>query len=375
MNASDRVRLVDLRRQLEPLAPDLEEIASRVIRSGWFLFGKETQEFERAFADWLDIEHVVGCANGTDAVTLALESLGVGEGDMVITVPNTAFPTACAISRTGATPVFVDIDKDTWLMDIDGAAGTVDERTKAIIPVHLYGFAVDVPTLREKLPGGVAIVEDCAQAHGAKLAGRHVGAFSDMAAYSFYPTKNLCAFGDAGAVATGDARLADRARALRFYGQERRDHHTDIGMNSRVDEIQAAFLRFELEHHLDGWVSRRRQIAARYDSELDPRLYRRPSRHADSDPSYHLYVVMVEERDAFRRFLDSEGIDTAVHYPVPIPQQPAYRSLGRSRGDFPHAEALADRIVSLPVAPHLTEPEVERVIRACDRFARTGGGR
>jgi hypothetical protein len=351
---------------------DLEEAARRVIHSGWFLFGKETERFEKDFASRLGIEHVVSCANGTDAIILALESLGVGEGDTVVTVPNTAFPTACAITRAGATPVFVDIDAETWLMDVKKAAEIVDEKTKAIVPVHLYGHVADVPSLRKLLPQGIHIVEDCAQAHGATLNGKHVGSLSDTAAFSFYPTKNLCALGDAGAVATGSAHYAERARALRFYGQERRDYHTSVGLNSRMDEIQAAFLSLELKY-LDQWVSRRREIARRYDGELDSRVYKRPAPLAGTSPSYHLYVVMVDRRDEFRRFLDREGIETGIHYPVPISCQPAYSHLGYSRGDFPHAEALADRIVSLPIAPHLTDGEAERVIAACDRFARSGG--
>jgi dTDP-4-amino-4,6-dideoxygalactose transaminase len=374
MSADNRIKLVDLSRQLKPLMHDLEAAASRVIRSGWFLFGRETERFEKAFASWLGIEYVIGCANGTDAITLALEGLGIGEGDKVITVPSTAFPTACAITRAGAIPVFVDIDSETWLMDISKAAGAVDESVKAIVPVHLYGHVSDVPSLRKAIPESVCIIEDCAQAHGATLDGKHVGSFSSIAAFSFYPTKNLCALGDAGAVATASERSAERVRALRFYGQEKRDHHTSVGMNSRIDEIQAALLALELDY-LDAWVSRRREIASRYQSQLDPQIYRKPSILQGSNPSYHLYVVMVEERDAFRRFLDSEGIDTGVHYPVPIPHQPAYGSLDYSRGDFPHAELLADRIVSLPVAPHLTDSEVDRVIAACDRFAKTGGSR
>jgi dTDP-4-amino-4,6-dideoxygalactose transaminase len=374
MGVSDRVRLVDLSRQLQPLMQDLEKAVSNVISSGWFLLGKETERFEKAFASWIDIEHVVGCANGTDAITLALETLGVDQADKVVTVANTAFATACAITRARTTPVFVDIDKETWLIDVNKAAEVIDENVKAIIPVHLYGHVADVPSLRKALPDRIFIVEDCAQAHGARLNGKHVGSFSDIAAYSFYPTKNLCALGDGGAVATRNASYGQKARALRFYGQDRRDHHIDVGMNSRIDEIQAALLTLELDH-LDRWVNRRREIASRYDKALDSRVYGRPLMLQDSSPSYHLYVIKVDERDRFRQFLDSEGIDTGVHYPVSIPFQPAYSHLKYSRGDFPHAEHLADRIVSLPVAPHLTDSEVDRVISACDRFAKAGGDR
>ncbi|HUV36394.1 MAG TPA: DegT/DnrJ/EryC1/StrS family aminotransferase [Patescibacteria group bacterium] len=372
MNQDKRVRLLDLGRQLEPLRNDLERAAADVIRSGWYLFGERTNRFERAFADWLGTEHVVSCANGTDAITLALWSLGIGAGDTVLTVPNTAFPTACAITRTGATPAFVDIDPKTWLIDIEGAAGVVGESTRAVVPVHLYGHAVNIPALRDAIPGDVAIVEDCAQGHGATLNGRLVGTFSDMAAFSFYPSKNICALGDAGAVATSSGEHAGRARQLRFYGQESRDHHLAVGFNSRIDEIQAAFLTIELEH-IDRWVDRRREIAGAYDAALDRNAIRRPAITGGSHPSYHLYVVRVDDRDAFRRLLDAEGIDTGIHYPVPIFYQPAYRGLGYERGDFPHAEALAGEIVSLPVAPHLSDAEVGRVIDACRIYARAGG--
>lgn len=372
MNGDGRVRLLDLARQLTPLREDLERAASEVIRSGWYLLGERTETFERAFAEWLGIGHVVSCASGTDAITLALGSLGIYEQRTVITAPNTAFPTACAITRTGAEPQFVDIDPDTWLLDIAKAVDAVDESTVAIVPVHLYGNVVDLPALRRAAPDHVGIVEDCAQAHGATLDGRKAGTLSDAAAFSFYPSKNLCALGDAGAVATHNEEYAVRARRLRIYGQDRRDHHLDIGFNSRIDEIQAAFLTVELAY-IEGWLERRREIAAVYDAELDRRTFRRPSAIGNSHPSYHLYVVRVDERDTFRHVLDGRGIDTGIHYPVPIPYQPAYRRLGYAHGDFPHAEALAEEIVSLPIGPHLCDAEVERVVRACREFARAGG--
>jgi dTDP-4-amino-4,6-dideoxygalactose transaminase len=318
-------------------------------------------------------------------------SLGIGDGDSVLTTPNTAFATACAISRCGATPVFVDIDPGTWLLDRGAAAaacggdataggepaggptgGGAGGGVKAIVPVHLYGHVVDVPALRRSLPPDITIVEDCAQAHGATLNGMHAGGFGDAAAFSFYPSKNLCALGDAGAVATRDAETAELLRRLRFYGQDRRDNHIEIGVNSRMDELQAALLVAELEH-VDRWIERRREIAAAYDAELDGEIFRRPQIVPGSRPSFHLYVVRVDDRTAFRSVLDAAGIDTGVHYPTPIPYQPAYRGLGYEPGDFPHAESLAAEIVSLPVAPHLTDAEVERVIAACRAYARGGG--
>jgi dTDP-4-amino-4,6-dideoxygalactose transaminase len=372
MNDDGRVRLLDLGRQFEPLREELEGAAADVIASGWYLFGERTRHFEQAFAEWLGAEHAVACANGTDAITLALWSLGIGPGDTVATVPNSAFPTACAITRTGATPVFVDINPDTWLMDAARAAGAVGESTRAVMPVHLYGHVADIPALRDATRGDIPIVEDCAQAHGAALNGRPAGTLADVAAFSFYPSKNLCALGDAGALVTDDGNHAERARRLRFYGQERRDHHAEVGFNSRMDEMQAAFLTIELAY-IDRWVDRRRRIAETYDAELDRGAIRRPAITEGSHPSYHLYVVRVDDRATFRRLLDEAGIDTGIHYPVPIPYQPAYRHLGYARGDFPHSEALAEEIVSLPVAPHLSDAEVERTIAACRVYARAGG--
>ncbi|MBN2070258.1 MAG: DegT/DnrJ/EryC1/StrS family aminotransferase [Candidatus Krumholzibacteriota bacterium] len=367
-----RVKLLDPARQFEPFIERLEQTAAKVIRSGWYLLGKETESFEKRFAGWLGVDDSVSCANGTDAIALALGSAGIGKGDRVITVPNTAFPTACGISMTGAEPLFADIDRDTWLIDIEKTAGLVDDSVRAVIPVHLYGHVVDIEALRKALPDDMIIIEDCAQAHGALLGERKVGTIGDIGAFSFYPSKNLCALGDAGAVVSADTQYLKKARELRFYGQERRDHHTSIGRNSRIDEIQAAFLSVEMEY-IDRWISRRREIAAIYDSQLDREVFRRPIETPGTRPSYHLYVIRVDDRERFRKILDEDGIDTGVHYPVPVPFQPAYSGLGTVPGDLPNAESLASGIVSLPVAPHLDQNEVERVIESCRRYAGSKG--
>jgi dTDP-4-amino-4,6-dideoxygalactose transaminase len=367
-----RVKMLDLQRQLRPMLAELERTASDVIGSGWFLLGRRTKELEESFAGWLGTTAAVACANGTDAITLSLLALGIGEGDGVVTVPNTAFATACAITKAGARPVFVDIDRGTWLIDIEAAAGAAREGIKAVVSVHLYGHAVDIPKLQGRLPDGVAVVEDCAQAHGTAIGGLKAGTFADIAAFSFYPSKNLCALGDAGMVVSDSGDLAERVRQLRFYGQDGRDNHVETGMNSRIDEMQAALLSVEL-NYLDGWIGRRREIARIYSEELDADVFKKPVILDGSDPSYHLYVVKVERRDELRDFLDRAGIDTGVHYPVPIHLQPAYASLGYSRGDFPNAEQLAGGIVSLPVSPHLDDGEVDRVVAACGEYARAGG--
>lgn len=362
------VKLLDLKKQFAPLSSQMAKIAAEVIDSGWYLLGKRTEAFEVDFSGWLDSGHAASCANGTDALTLALWALGVGEGDEVITVPNTAFPTACAISRSGAQPVFVDIDPQTWLIDIEQVSAAVTPRTKAVIPVHLYGQVVDIPNLRANLPGEVRILEDCAQAHGATLNGCKAGNMGDIAAFSFYPSKNLGALGDGGMVVTGDAALDTAVRQLRFYGQRSRDLHTQTGMNSRLDEIQAAFLSLELKF-LDDWLALRRRTAIRYGKELESKGFAFPRPVEGSDPAYHLFVMQVPDRKGFQAFLAERGVQTGVHYPVPIPYQPAYANLGHVRGAFPHAEALSDKIVSLPIAPHLTDRDVEVVIAACLDFS------
>lgn len=365
-----RVRILDLARQLAPLREQMLAAAARVLDSGWFLLGRELEEFESAFAGWLGRGHGVGCANGTDAITLSLLAAGIGEGDEVLTLPTTAFATAAGITRAGAIPRFVDVDPGTWLPSAEAFAAACGPRTRAIVAVHLYGQLCDVPALLAAAPGGVLVVEDCAQAHGARLGGRLAGTMSGVSAFSFYPSKNLGAPGDAGMVCCDDAGLASRLRALRFYGQDSRDHHAEVGMNSRLDELHAAFLSVELDV-LDGWLARRREIARAYDSGLDPGIFRRPEPIAEADPAYHLYVVRVEDRDGFRAWMDERGIDTGVHYPKLIPDQPAYAARLGDTPPLPESRALAGQIVSLPVAPHLSGREVERVLEACHEWSRS----
>ncbi len=363
------VKLLDLKKQFAPLRKEMIKVAAEVIDSGWYLLGNRTDVFEADFAKWLGSNHAASCANGTDALTLALWAMGIGDGDEVITVPNTAFPTACSISRCGARPVFVDIDPQTWLIDIEQVAAAVTARTKAVIPVHLYGQVVDIPKLRSLLPEQVRILEDCAQAHGATLHGCKVGNMGDIASFSFYPSKNLGALGDGGLVVTDDIRLDTAVRQLRFYGQKSRDLHVHTGMNSRLDEIQAAFLSLELDY-LDEWLALRRGNAERYGKSLVSKGFVFPQSVEGSDPAYHLFVMQVPDRSHFQEYLAGRGVQTGVHYPVPIPFQPAYSYLGHKHGDFPHAEALAEKIVSLPIAPHLTDQDSDHVITACLEYSR-----
>ena len=354
----------------ESLAEEVRAAALRVLHRGWFILGPEVEGFEVAFAAYHGVEHAVGIASGTDAIELALRAAGVGSGDEVITVSHTAVATICGIERAGARPVLVDVDPLSYTMDPSAAAAAVTVRTKAIVPVHLYGHPADMPAivaLAER--HGLLVVEDCAQAHGARLGGRPVGTFGHLGAFSFYPTKNLGACGDGGAVITGDARLAARLRRLRTYGQESRYHHVERGVNSRLDEIQAAILSAKLPY-LDEHNRVRRALAARYDCLLE---HVETPRVRDDDGEvlhvYHLYVVRHSDRDGLAARLRDRGVETLVHYPLPVHLQKAYEGLGFRRGDLPVTERVADEILSLPMYVGLSCDDVELVARAVSACA------
>jgi dTDP-4-amino-4,6-dideoxygalactose transaminase len=334
---------------------DLTAAASRVIGSGWYVLGREVEAFERAFAGYQGGGEAVGVANGTDAIELALRAAGVGPGDEVITVSHTAVPTVCAIERAGATPVLVDIDPHTYTIGPAAASAAITPRTTAIVAVHLYGHPADlgaiVPLCKRH---GLLLIEDCAQAHGALYQGRKVGTFGQAAAFSFYPTKNLGAFGDGGAVYTADPALAARLRRLRNYGQEVRYHHVERGVNSRLDEIQAAFLAAKLPH-LDWSNAERRRMAGHYREHLARLSLGLPVARPEAEHVYHLYVVRSTSRDAVRAALKQDGIETAIHYPTPIHLQPAYADLGYRPGSLPITEHVAGEILSLPMYVGLDE--------------------
>jgi dTDP-3-amino-3,4,6-trideoxy-alpha-D-glucose transaminase len=351
----------------------------RVFARGWFVLGPEVEGFEAEFAEHLGGGHAVGVANGTDAIELCLRAAGIGRGDEVITVAHTAAATVCGIERSGARPVFVDIRPDDYAIDPRAIPAAVTPRTRAVIAVHLYGQPARLKELRavcDRLQ--LLLVEDCAQAHGSRFAGRHVGTFGHAAAFSFYPTKNLGAFGDAGAVFTMDAALADRVRRLRNYGQTDRYHHADPGgFNSRLDELQAALLRVSLRR-LDIDVAERQRLADRYLSRL--RVPALPCPAPGTDHSYHLFVVRHSDREWFRDGLRRRGVETLVHYPVPVHLQPAYVHLGGRPGDLPETERAAREVVSLPLYPGLTTELQDAVIAAvseaaiAERAARRGVG-
>jgi dTDP-4-amino-4,6-dideoxygalactose transaminase len=338
----------------------------RVFSRGWYVLGPEVEAFEAEFAEYLGIGHAVGVANGTDAIELALRAAGVGPGDEVITTAHTAVATACGIERSGAKPAFVDIRDDDYALDPKAIPAAVTPRTKAVVAVHLYGQPARLKELKavtDRL--GLLLIEDCAQAHGSRFAGQPVGTFGHLAAFSFYPTKNLGAFGDGGAVVTNDESLARRVRRLRNYGQSSRYHHEDAGgFNSRLDEMQAAMLRVSLTR-LDAAIAERQRLADRYLSKL--RVPALPCSMPNTDHAYHLFVVRHPQRDWFQQELRRRGVETLVHYPVPVHRQPAYAHLGNFI--LPETEKAAREVISLPLYPGMTREQQDAVIAAVNAAA------
>ena len=346
----------------------LEAAAARVFDSGWLVLGEEGRAFEAELAAWLGTAHAVGVASGTDAIELALRALGIGPGDEVVTQANTCVPTVAAIERSGATPVLCDADPASATIDVASLREVLTERTKAIVPVHLYGQAADVDAVLEL---GLPVVEDCAQAIGTTRRGRAAGTTGVLGAFSFYPTKNLAALGDGGAVVTADAELAERLKLVRQYGQADRYHHVARGVNSRLDELQAAFLRVRLALVAEG-NERRRAIARHYDAALADAPVRPLDRPGEGEHGFHLYVVRAADREAFRSELEARGVATLIHYPEPIHGHEPYRALGE-RVALPGAEELARTVVSLPMYPELTDAEVDHVAEAAAAAARVAG--
>lgn len=354
----------------QSVVEEIESAVFRVLRSGWYVLGPEVERFEAAFAAYHGVDYAVGVASGTDAIELALRAAGIGPGDEVITVAHTAVATVCGIERAGAKPVLVDIDPVSYTMDPAAAEAAVSPRSRAIVPVHLYGHPADMAAIVALAARhGLVVIEDCAQAHGARLGGRLVGTFGHLAAFSFYPTKNLGACGDGGAVLCRDAQLAARLRRLRSYGQTSRYWHTERGVNSRLDEIQAAILSVKLKY-LDQHNATRRQLAAQYHRRLT-RVVRPELRPTGPEVFhvYHLYVVRHGQRDVLQSRLRARGIETLVHYPIPVHLQAAYADLGYRRGDLPVTERIAEEILSLPLHVGLSLAEVDSVAEAVEQSA------
>ena len=350
------------------LEQDLRGAFDRVFSRSWYIGGAEDEAFEQAFADYCGARHCIGVGNGLDALMLALKALDIGAGDEVIVPSSTFIATALAVTYVGAKVVFVEPDIYTCNIDPARIEGAITEHTRAIMPVHLYGQACDMdPIMAIARSHGLKVVEDCAQAHGATYKGRRVGTFGDAAGFSFYPGKNLGALGDAGAVVTNDDALAERVRALGNYGSDYKYHHIYKGNNSRLDELQAAFLLAKLPH-LDRMNAERRRIADRYISGMHNPRVELPCVRADCVPVWHIFAVRCDARDALEQYLEDCGIGTNKHYPIPMHLQECYRDLGFKRGDFPIAEAISATELSLPMYYGMTEGEIEYVIDAINAF-------
>jgi dTDP-3-amino-3,4,6-trideoxy-alpha-D-glucose transaminase len=349
------------------LASDLDRAYRRVMDSGWYVLGDEVEAFEHEFAESCDVAFAVGVGNGLDALALALRAAGVGRGDEVIVPAHTFVATWLAVAQTGAEVVPVDVEPDTLLLDVDAARAAVGPRTAAIVPVHLYGHPVDMDAVRAlAAASSLFVLEDAAQAHGARCRGCEVGSLGDAAGFSFYPGKNLGAFGDGGAVTTSDEDLAERVGRLRAYGASRRYVHDEAGWNSRLDPLQAAFLRAKLPA-LREWNARRAAVAARYLDELEG--VELPTVRPWADHVWHLFTVRHERRDALARHLAEHGVGTLVHYPIPPHLSGAFADLGLGKGAFPATESAAATLLSLPMGPHLDDEQVDRVVTAVNGFA------
>jgi dTDP-4-amino-4,6-dideoxygalactose transaminase len=355
------------------LRAELDAAIARVLDSGWFVLGPEGEAFERELAQALGAREAVAVANGTDALHLALRARGIGPGDEVITTAISAAFSALAILHAGARPVFVDVDPRTLNIDPEAAARAVTGRTRALMPVHLYGHPADMdPLLALAREHDLFVIEDTAQAHGARYRGRPAGTVGDVGCYSFYPTKNLGAWGDAGAITTADGELAERVRLLRSHGEKPRYHHRVIGTTARLDALQAAILRTKLER-LDEANDRRRHLGAMLREGLAGSAVELPAMPGpDGDHVYHLFVVRSSEREALRAHLTAHGVASAVHYPIPIHRTEAFAHLGLGPGSLPVAESLAERIVTLPLWPTMSDEQVEVVVDAVQSFRPQG---
>jgi len=354
-----KVPYFDLIAQYDSLRAEIMEAIDRVCTKATFILGDEVEQFEQSFAQYCGVEHCVALNSGTSALHLALLAAGIGHGDEVITTANTFFATAEAISYTGATPVFVDIHPTTANIDPPQIEKAITERTRAIIPVHLYGRPADINAIGE-IAGlhGLTLIEDACQAHGATYRGKRVGSFGHSAAFSFYPGKNLGAYGEGGALTTNDNEVAKLARALRSHGEITRYLHSYVGYNYRMDGFQGAVLNVKLKH-LNEWTARRRHLSTRYRQLLAGTRVDLPEDAADADCCYHLFVAYVNERDKVRTALAEKGVQTAVHYPKPVHLQDAYQQLGYREGSLPHTERACARVLSMPLFPEMTDEQVE----------------
>ena len=363
-----QINFVDLNKQYSLIKPEIDDAIQRVIKNSSFIGGEEVSAFEEEFAQYCDAHYCAGVNSGTDALKFICMALGIKEGDEVILPVNTFIATALGVSSMGAKPVFVDCEDGTYNIDVKKIEEKITSRTKAIIAVHLYGQPAEMDSIisiaqRHKL----YVIEDACQAHGAFYKDRRVGTFGIASAFSFYPGKNLGAYGDGGAVITNDADMTEKIKKLREYGQEKKYVHTERGTNSRLDGLQAAILRVKLRH-LDGWNEKRRNVAACYYDNLKDLQIKLPVTMADRNHVYHLFVIETDNRDELLQYMSQKEIFCGIHYPIPLHLQGAYRELGYKEGDFPVSERSASRILSLPVYPELKKEEIRYIKNTINEF-------
>jgi dTDP-4-amino-4,6-dideoxygalactose transaminase len=366
-----KVPMLDLSEQYLSLRDEMLQVLDEVMKSSRFILGENVKKLEQDVAAYSRVKHGIGVANGSDALHISLQACGVKEGDEVITTPFTFFATAGAIARCGAKPVFVDIDLDTYNIDPKQIEEKITDRTKAIIPVHLYGQAVDMdPIIEIAKKYNLYIIEDAAQAIGAEYKGRRTGELGDAACYSFFPTKNLGAYGDAGMIVTNDDELAEKMRVIRVHGSKPKYYHHVLGYNSRLDEMQAAILNVKFPH-LDEWSEKRRAIARRYTHLLNEKLGDKVVTPVEAEECYHVfhqYTIRVEKRDELQQFLKENGVATMIYYPLALHMQPVFADLGYKEGDFPNAEKAAKEAISLPMFPELKEEQQDYVAEMIAKF-------
>jgi dTDP-4-amino-4,6-dideoxygalactose transaminase len=359
----------DFKQDSQSLLQEELDAVERVLKSGWYVLGNEVSSFEKDWADYIGVKHAIGVGNGMDALEIGLRALDIGPGDEVITTPMTAFATVLSILRAGAKPVLADINPNTAMLDLESVSRCVTPRTRAVMLVHLYGQTGPIETLSELCESkGIYLIEDCAQAHGAKIKDKMVGSYGVYSGWSFYPTKNLGAIGDGGALTTNSDEVADRARRLRNYGQSIRYHHTDIGLNSRLDEMQAAILRVRFKL-LPKWTERRRQIAHAYAAGIRNEKISLMSLPKDVNAHvHHLFVLTSSLRNELERFLGENDVQSLIHYPIPIHQQPPCREIERDPLGLVNTEKHAAECLSLPCHPGLSDVEIARVIELVNEF-------
>lgn len=365
------IPVFDLKRQYENLKTEIDNAFKSVLENGIFVLGENVKRFEEEFAEYLGAGFAVGVGSGTEALHLSLKACDIGYGDEVITVPNTAVPTISAISFAGAKPVFVDITPDTCTMDLRKVEEKITDKTKAILPVHLYGHSTEMEQIMKLAKAhNLRVIEDACQAHGAKYNSKNAGTIGDMGCFSFYPTKNLGAYGDGGMVVTNNEELYRKLIMLRNYGEVKKFTSKIEGFNSRLDEIQSAVLRVKLKY-LDEWTNKRREIATMYHQLLYNSNVQLPCERQWAKHVYHLFVIRVNKRDALKDYLHERGVGTQIHYPIPVHLQDAYKKLGHKAGDFPISERNAEEILSLPIYPELTTEEIEVVAGLITEFQNT----